>query len=435
MRNPPLTLVANNAIATHPANPQTAPASTVAALRHHLAFANGVFEAALEETTLRSAFQPIVGLCHERVIGYEALLRPSRPAGALRPDQLFAETSSLAEQIRLDRMGRLLHAVNYSLHAPEAAWLFLNVHPQVFIHGHRFGAFFETMLATSGLAAEHLVIEVLESAIEDEEQLAEGVMYYRRLGCLIALDDFGAEHSNIDRVLRLKPDIVKFDRSLLQRAACDAPARRILARLVALLHEAGIMVVIEGIETVDEALIALDSDADFGQGYLFGHPAAEPLARSIDFDFDLVNARLQSQRNRERRDDLSLQRVMPLFRDAAQQCARGTPLTEASLSLLACGEVQRTYLLDGQGRELQIALAPELLASLRRQLTPLLQTHRANWSRRPYFRAAIAHPEVIKVTPPYRSISDQRLCRTLSVTLQGPRGLEVLCCDMACEER
>jgi EAL domain-containing protein (putative c-di-GMP-specific phosphodiesterase class I) len=118
--------------------------------------------------------------------------------------------------------------------------------------------------------------EILEAGCADEARLREAVSAYRALGVSVAMDDFGIAHSNFDRIVRLRPDIVKIDRSLLSDAMIgETRSRRVLAALVELVHEANARVAIEGIENAAEALVALEAKADFVQGYHFGLPGAE----------------------------------------------------------------------------------------------------------------------------------------------------------------
>ena len=92
-----------------------------------------------------------------------------------------------------------------------------------------------------------------------------------RNGFLVAVDDFGAGHSNLDRLLTLRPDIVKLDRSLIHAHQPDL-RESVMPKLVSLLHEAGMLVVAEGIETEEDLLLAARSGVDFVQGFLFGQP-------------------------------------------------------------------------------------------------------------------------------------------------------------------
>ena len=69
----------------------------------------------------------------------------------------------------------------------------------------------------------------METSAYDEENLARCVQYFRDLGCLVAIDDFGAGESNFERIWRLKPDIVKLDRSMVVEATRTPRVRSISA--------------------------------------------------------------------------------------------------------------------------------------------------------------------------------------------------------------
>ena len=109
---------------------------------------------------------------------------------------------------------------------------------------------------------------------------------YRGLGASIAMDGFGLGCSNLDRVARLRPDVVKIDRVLLAKAVGGERFRRMLPGMIELLHESNTKVAIEGIESRSEALFAIESKADFLQGFFFAKPQAglgeAPGARRLD---------------------------------------------------------------------------------------------------------------------------------------------------------
>ncbi len=128
----------------------------------------------------------------------------------------------------------------------------------------------------------------------------------RQMGFLIALDDFGAGHSNFDRVWSIKPDIVKLDRSLVAGLAQDRSRQRVVAQMVSLLHECGSLVLMEGVETHDEALVALESDVDFVQGYYFGRPQPEVLASECSPRIIELHGELAQYRNEQRKQQREL---------------------------------------------------------------------------------------------------------------------------------
>ncbi len=92
--------------------------------------ADGIYEARLGETVLRSAFQPIIEVVGEglRVCGYEALIRPYRNGRRLSVETFFANASA-AEARFIDRLCRALHFRNFAAFGPKDTCLLVNVDP------------------------------------------------------------------------------------------------------------------------------------------------------------------------------------------------------------------------------------------------------------------------------------------------------------------
>ena len=192
------------------------------------------------QVRLGSEFHAIYSLAHQRLVGVEGLIRPSMTGqGNLLPQALFSRANSLEEIIFLDRLCRILHVRNFMKQADDNSWLFLNVNPLVTLYGRRHGSFFSELLSRYGIPAHRIVIEILEGEIEDEVLLAESIAYYREIGCLIAIDDFGVGHSNFNRICRIAPHIVKLDKSLIEQAETSRSVRRVLPSLAGIIHEAG----------------------------------------------------------------------------------------------------------------------------------------------------------------------------------------------------
>lgn len=397
---------------------------------------------------LRSHFQPIFSVSHGRVVGHEALLRARDAQGrAISPPQFFDDRDFNALLWR-DRLVRTMHTANWSRMSRGPQWLFLNMHPQVFLRApHLVGdAFQKCLFEHFRIRGEQVVIEVLEDAVRDDADFDAAVELTRARGCLIALDDFGAGHSNFDRVWRLKPEIVKLDRSLIERAAADNSVRRVVVQMVSLLHECGALVLMEGVETEAEAHVALEADADLIQGRYFAKPA--PALVPLDHGQPVID-HLWTGFDRRWREEQQHQRdAMAPFQNAigyaSALLAAGHPFEAAARPFLDLPGAEVCYLLGPQGHQIgenQWAAGPlagsgAIHAQGPAVYAPFRDTRGARWARRPYFRQAMASPGKVQVTRPYRTLHGTHLCVTVSTAfhLPGDNGgdLHVVCGDLIC---
>lgn len=388
--------------------------------------------------SLSSHYQPIFSLSHRRPVGHEALMRAHDARQAsLSPLAVLAQVGHDFEQLlALDRLCRALHLANFSRMQPAgtASWLFLNMNAEVFLHSPERGErdFLDPICREYGISPHNLVIEVLEDAVQDAAQLEAAVGYFRDLGCLIALDDFGAGHSNFDRVWRIKPEIVKLDRSLIVSAAADAKLRRFMAQMVQLLHEAGAMVLVEGIETPREAYIALEGDVDFVQGYYFGRPtdalvdmhARETLIDGLWSDFD------QCWRDEKAAYQNAVAPYINAIGYASVLLSAGRSLEEACASFLELPQADFCYLLDAAGQQIGTNLYAQAHPASDPRFAPLADAQSARWARRPYFRRALENFGKVQVTRPYLSVASAQLCVTLSASFKQGGEIRVICGDI-----
>lgn len=226
---------------------------------------------------LHSHYQPLLHAQSLTTFAHEALLRPRVPGQThfQAPNKAFDSAHTAQAAIYLDRLCRVVHAMNFVRQAPGRQHLFLNVsaqHLQSVSHGH--GEAFEGLLNLCGLQPEQVVLEILEAGVDNLALLQAAVTNWRERGFQIAIDDFGCQHSNFDRLWQLTPNIVKLDRQLVHQAEHNARAAIILPKLIEMIHDLGAHVVCEGIETATQHRICVDAGADLLQGYLYARPAA-----------------------------------------------------------------------------------------------------------------------------------------------------------------
>jgi len=416
----------------------------LARLLADMATHDGRTTARLGSLTLSSHFQPIYSLSHARVVGHEALLRAHDAQGQpVSPLEVFKACRDKQALGWCDSLSRMVHMANFAAQHPQAQWLFLNVHPDTsqLLFKPEGQAYVRHVLEHFKVPAEKIVLEVLETSVDDQKDLEACLDTVRQQGCLIAIDDFGAGHSNFDRVWRLKPDIVKLDRSLVMRAAQDQSSRRVVSQMVSLLHECGAMVLLEGVETVDEALLALESDADMVQGYFFARPQPllQPSGHSPQSLNDLYPAlseyrQVQRATNRNR-----LAPYRNAIGHAGVSLSVGWSIEQACRSFMELPATEVCYILDEDGHQTCDALwSAKRPPQVRAAYEPMQDSDGACWSRRPYFRRAIDAFGKVQVTRPYRTLHGNHTCVTLSYAFHQQQGedkvLRVVCGDLIWDE-
>lgn len=223
------------------------------------------------ERTLGSlwmAFQPIVTTNGE-LFGFEALMRSREPL-LPHPGAVLDAAERLSELPQLGRRIRQL-CLSALTQAPEGSLLFMNLHPQDLLEEALF-----TDLEAVPAAGPRLVLELTErSSMDAIPGLRERVQRLRKLGCKLAIDDLGAGYAGLASFVHLEPEIVKLDMALVRDADRSPLKRKLIGSLTSVCRELGVLVVAEGIETIEERAVVTDAGCQLVQGYLFARPAAE----------------------------------------------------------------------------------------------------------------------------------------------------------------
>jgi EAL domain-containing protein (putative c-di-GMP-specific phosphodiesterase class I) len=380
--------------------------------------------------TLGSHYQPIFRIADARLIGYEALLLAKNITGQqLNPETVFALSSDGEEELFLDWLCRALHLRNINnigATRNDRGLIFLNAYPQAAIEDPHHPQVFAGMLEFYGINPRDVVIEILETGASDDAQLADAADLYRRLGCKIAIDDFGVGFSNFDRLWRLRPDFVKIDRSVLKSAATEHHAKLVLSNMVRMIKSCGAEVIVEGIEERVEAKIAIELGADYLQGFYFAKPGVDPFPQEL-------STQMISRLNEEAcaRPDYApnlLQLHLQGLTAAADAIVSGIPFQQATLSFLSLPDAVRAYLIDEQSTPNQV-LAIEM--SSEQHWLNLPTPDSAVWRLRHTLDRAIQLPNTVQVDSPTNADSiPPAPTITLSYAFQFNGRYIVLCADV-----
>ncbi len=237
--------------------------------------ANGEFEA---------YYQPKVTLQGNVMVGAEVLARWKHPQwGVLTPAhflsvmeahnlidrlfwQLFEQGLSLQQRLKLE--GRAINLA-FNLHPSQLACTALTERIPL-------------MLKRAQVSATSVAFEITESSlISAPASSLENLVRLRILGCGLAMDDFGAGYSSLDRLSELPFTQVKLDRAFVRKMQSQPKSAAIISCAVALAHALGISLVIEGVETVEQQARLIELGGTLAQGFLFARPM--PERHLIDF--------------------------------------------------------------------------------------------------------------------------------------------------------
>ena len=233
---------------------------------------------ALDEGELLPHFQPVVDLRTGRAVGFEALLRWEHPdLGLLVPGRFLPTIEATGLMLPVGRhvLAEALGALSVLRRAgPDLADLRMavNASPAELIQP-EFATTVLDELAMHGLRPQALVVEITETvAFVDAPSAVRQLTELREEGVKIALDDYGAGHSSLLRLLALPLSVLKLDRELTAGVANDHRARAVMRSTIAMAEDLGLTVVAEGVERADQRDALLLLGCQLGQGWLFGRP-------------------------------------------------------------------------------------------------------------------------------------------------------------------
>ena len=211
------------------------------------------------------AYQPIISWSEKNIFAYEALLRSSEPS-LPHPGAMLSAAEELG---RLHELGRTVRRAVASIAAQvPPAKLFVNLHTLDLNDEELFSA-----IAPLSAFAPNVVLEITERAsLDDLGDVQARLGPLRAMGYRIALDDLGAGYAGLTSLAQLQPEVVKLDMSLVRNIDRNETKQKLVGTMVNLCKDMGMLVVVEGVETVEErdALVALG--CDLFQGYLFAKP-------------------------------------------------------------------------------------------------------------------------------------------------------------------
>lgn len=231
---------------------------------------------------LRTAFQPIFAFDRGtlRLHAFEALVRPSREGNPLSPATFFKAVPAI-DRLSIEALSRDLQILNAGIALGPDVVLFINFDPSLFCDRAIVEAALRDMrnvVAEAGLRPERIVCEVTEQSSASVAALQDFVTALRSDGYRVAVDDYGTESSDMERVKQLRPDIVKFDAKWIVRLMETRPGIALLTAMVEEFRQKNILTVFEGIEEEWQIDVAAEVGVSMIQGFALARPEIAPTS-------------------------------------------------------------------------------------------------------------------------------------------------------------
>ena len=233
--------------------------------------------------------QPICDNTTHKAVGFEALMRWHKTDGSVAtPDHFLdiALSQPAYSKFKDASLAQLVPILTKLKHHHSHCYLAFNT-DSTFIHSTDFVTELINLFARSDCTPNCLVLEIPETATIKDQQLAlSNVDLLRNNGFRIALDDFGMEHSNMDRIRDIPVDFVKIDRSFIVQMEGNPRSLAIIKALVNMAQDLEFEIIAEGIETQAQADLLANAGVTKVQGYHYGRP------KPVDYWLDKLDSGL-----------------------------------------------------------------------------------------------------------------------------------------------
>lgn len=388
--------------------------------------------------SIKIEFQPILSLKLRKAVGVEALCRGINPKDrtVISPLVLFEEAAKYGVVLELDRLCRK-KAMREFVKLPnfESLVLFLNFDASVL---DRLNSDDKSCTVTyadeAGLKYQNIAVEILESKIENNAKLELITERYSNLGMFVVLDDFGALHSNLNRLVISKPDIIKIDRSLVHNVSQSYFQQSIIKSIIDLGKKIGSLTLAEGVETKEDVLKCHELGADLFQGFFFSRPQSveclsmfccKSLMEEITYEIkDYMSVNLEQKRFQYNSFESILNIVMEKLADAPLEYH--DDILESSVS--GYKDIECIYILNEDGTQVGDTICgfdvPESEHSL---FSP--SKSGTDHSLKEYFYFINSLQLTSYYTDPYISLATGMLCRTMAKKFSNKQDSYIICID------
>lgn len=376
-------------------------------------------------------YQPIVDLATGHIAGYEVLARYQQG------DQVvsawpYLQNSGYPKQkiLDIDRHIRFQALELCKQHA-DIGFITLNILPQ-WIEQLTDNDFLEIptlqMIQELDIPTDNIIIEITES-IGCIDKLHKAVTAYQKHGLKVAIDDFGAGASQIDRIMALEPDLIKLDMDLIKQGVHGGITADIALSVNKVAQRAGCQIICEGVENETEFHFALECGADYIQGFIFNNATKSPIANhSMTAQTQALKASYLQRKITKVRSSTDHENSINHCISQLKKSLIHSPNNLAEIDKTLLNKMQalgvlRYYTCDDQATQTSANYNLQ-----QNKVTADFAIQNSNWAHRPYITTLLGSKMrnmYIEVSDIYRDKTTKHFCKTFCTMLNAEQILLV----------
>ena len=241
--------------------------------------------------TLQSALQPILRETGDgglQLAAMEGLIRASRSGTPCLPSEFFSAVEP-RDRARIDSLCRNLHILNAGALRRKTAILVVKLDPALLREEHAIRLEIDRMRIVAreaAIAPERIACEIRRSADETAALSGDLARQLHEHGFKVAIDGYNGDDSDLERLKRLEPDLVKFDSAWLSGFVSNSAGLALLRVLIGQFHRDGILPIVSGIEEPWQIELCRDLGSPLMEGYLIARPELAPTGFNLHFPED-----------------------------------------------------------------------------------------------------------------------------------------------------